>query len=242
MIGATTGAVKNAYPSGAPEFIHGFVGISCWSVFSFFCVVLICLFLFGHCIVCTSSIYGSWLPLLYLRTVRNMIWQWHRFNYNYFSIQNIYSYIFSALYYVDSFFNLFMNRKLKQWWSTIPAKSTKRIIISHLIPLNLRQNGQQRHMTLKILVMALDGHKYVAGLFIYLYIYFFFFCKMSNLDNSANWEICVIYQGDALSCKVRLINLECNQACPCNNKSFILFLFTCIWLYIFILRFPRNVL
>ena len=37
MIGATTWAVKNAYPTRAPELIHGFVGVSCWSVVVFVC-------------------------------------------------------------------------------------------------------------------------------------------------------------------------------------------------------------
>ena len=28
-----------------------------------------CTFSFGHCVVCSSSIYGFWLPLLYLQTL-----------------------------------------------------------------------------------------------------------------------------------------------------------------------------
>jgi hypothetical protein len=29
----------------------------------------VCSFSFGHCVVCSSSIYGSWLPLWYLQTL-----------------------------------------------------------------------------------------------------------------------------------------------------------------------------
>jgi hypothetical protein len=30
--------------------------------------------LLGHCVVCSSSIYGSWLPLWYLQTLLNTMW------------------------------------------------------------------------------------------------------------------------------------------------------------------------
>jgi hypothetical protein len=38
----------------------------------FFCllaIVLSVLLSFGHCVVCSSSIYGFWLPLSYLQTL-----------------------------------------------------------------------------------------------------------------------------------------------------------------------------
>jgi hypothetical protein len=42
------------------------------------CVINHCLsfcpFSFGHCVVCSSSTYGFWLPLWYLQTLLNMIW------------------------------------------------------------------------------------------------------------------------------------------------------------------------
>ena len=60
-----------AYPSGAPEFIPGFLWGSCCSIFIFLCCVLqiiVCYFLhFGHCIICPASIYGFCLPLWYLK-------------------------------------------------------------------------------------------------------------------------------------------------------------------------------
>jgi hypothetical protein len=31
-------------------------------------------FSFGHCVVCSSSIYGFWLPLWYLQTLLNTMW------------------------------------------------------------------------------------------------------------------------------------------------------------------------
>jgi hypothetical protein len=62
----TTGGTGTAYPSGAPEFKWVRIARSL-----FFCVVfcrsLFVLFLFGHCIVC-SSIYDFWLSLWYLQT------------------------------------------------------------------------------------------------------------------------------------------------------------------------------
>jgi hypothetical protein len=64
----------NAYISGAPEFTPGFSGFSCYSIFSFMCMFcrsmfVLLYFLFGHCVVCSSSNYGFWLPLWYLQTL-----------------------------------------------------------------------------------------------------------------------------------------------------------------------------
>ena len=58
------------------------------------------------------------------------------------------------------YINFVMNKKLKQWLSTIPPISTKRIITSHL---NWTQK-RQRHMTLEVLVLAWDRHTDVAVL------------------------------------------------------------------------------
>jgi hypothetical protein len=33
-----------------------------------------CTFSFGHCVVCSSSIYGFWLPLWYLQTLLFPVW------------------------------------------------------------------------------------------------------------------------------------------------------------------------
>ena len=52
-----TSGAGTAHPSGAPEFSWG----SCYSIFSFMCIVLkivVCPFSFDHCVVCPSSIYG----------------------------------------------------------------------------------------------------------------------------------------------------------------------------------------
>jgi hypothetical protein len=49
-----------AYPSGAPEFTPGLFMGSCYSIFSFMCMLCrssCCAFSFGHCVVCSSSIY-----------------------------------------------------------------------------------------------------------------------------------------------------------------------------------------
>jgi hypothetical protein len=55
-----------------PRFLVGLV--SCYSIFSFMCMFcgslfVFCTFSFGHCGVCSSSIYGFWLPLWYLQTL-----------------------------------------------------------------------------------------------------------------------------------------------------------------------------
>ena len=47
---------------------------SYWLLFSVMCMfckssLSFCPFSFGHCVVCSSSIYGFWLPLLYLQTL-----------------------------------------------------------------------------------------------------------------------------------------------------------------------------
>jgi hypothetical protein len=63
-----------AYHSGAPEFTPGFYWGSCYSIFRFMCMFVdrclyFCTFSFGHCVVCSSSIYGFWLPLWYRQTL-----------------------------------------------------------------------------------------------------------------------------------------------------------------------------
>jgi hypothetical protein len=63
-----------AYPSGAPEFtpVLSWVHVT-RSLFLYVCFVDRCLFFctfsFGHCVFCSSSIYGFWLPLWYLHTL-----------------------------------------------------------------------------------------------------------------------------------------------------------------------------
>jgi len=62
------------YPSGAPEFTPVFSGVRVtWSLVLYVCFVDRCLsfctFSFGHCVVCSSSIYGFWLSLWYLQTL-----------------------------------------------------------------------------------------------------------------------------------------------------------------------------
>jgi hypothetical protein len=62
-----------AFASGAPVFISGFWWGSCYSIVIFFCVCrlffVLLHFFFGHCVACSSSIYGFWLPLWYLQTL-----------------------------------------------------------------------------------------------------------------------------------------------------------------------------
>ena len=60
----------------------------------------------GHCVVCSSSIYGFWLPLWYLQTLLKLLMR-------------------QCLY--------FCYGKLWEWWSTIPPTSTKRAITSQAI-------------------------------------------------------------------------------------------------------------
>jgi hypothetical protein len=61
------------YPSGAPAFTLSFSGVRVAQslvlcvCFIYSCVSF-CTFSFGHCVVCSSSIYGLWLPLWYLQT------------------------------------------------------------------------------------------------------------------------------------------------------------------------------
>ena len=69
-----TSGAWTAYPSGAPEFTPGFRGVRvARSLIVYVCFVDRCLsfctFSFGHCVVCSSSIYGFWLPLWYLQTL-----------------------------------------------------------------------------------------------------------------------------------------------------------------------------
>ena len=66
-MGATSGA-GTANPSGAPEFTPGFSGVRvARSLVLYVCFVDCCLsfcaFSFGHYVVCSSSMYGFWLPL-----------------------------------------------------------------------------------------------------------------------------------------------------------------------------------
>jgi hypothetical protein len=52
------------------------VGVTPYLVLCVFIVdrcLSFCTFSFGHCVVCSSSIYGFWLPLWYLRTPRTDI-------------------------------------------------------------------------------------------------------------------------------------------------------------------------
>ena len=73
----TTGVTSRAgtpYPSGAHEFIPGFSEVRVTrSLALYVCFVdrclSVCTFYFGHCVVCSSSIYGFWLPLWYLQTL-----------------------------------------------------------------------------------------------------------------------------------------------------------------------------
>ena len=63
-----------AYPSGTPEFTPGFSGVPVTrSLVLYACFVDHCLSFctvsFVHCVVCSSSIYGFWLPLWYLQTL-----------------------------------------------------------------------------------------------------------------------------------------------------------------------------
>ena len=63
-----------AYPSGAPEFTPVFSGVRVTrSLVLYVCFVdrclYFCTFSFGHCAVCSSSIYGFWLPLWYCQTL-----------------------------------------------------------------------------------------------------------------------------------------------------------------------------
>jgi len=62
----TTTFVSN-WSSGAPEFTPAFWRGSCYSIFSFMC--MFCTFSSGYCVLCSSSIYGFWLPLWYLKTL-----------------------------------------------------------------------------------------------------------------------------------------------------------------------------
>ena len=71
--GATSGA-GTAYPFEAPDFTPVFSGVRVTrSLVLCVCFVDRCLsfctFTFGHCDVCSSSIYGFWLPLWYLQTL-----------------------------------------------------------------------------------------------------------------------------------------------------------------------------
>jgi hypothetical protein len=68
---AATSRAGSTYPSGAPEFTLVFNGV-CVTRSVVLCVCFVdrclsfCTFSFGHCVVCSSSIYEFWLPLWYL--------------------------------------------------------------------------------------------------------------------------------------------------------------------------------
>jgi hypothetical protein len=70
--GATSGA-GTAFPSGIPEFTTVFFGV-CVTQSLVLCACFVdrclsfCTFSFGHCVVCSSSMYGFWLSLWYLST------------------------------------------------------------------------------------------------------------------------------------------------------------------------------
>ena len=68
------GCFNNCLPSGAPQFTPVFSGIRVTrSLVLYVCFVDRCLsfctFSFGHCVVCSSSIYGFCLSLWYLQTL-----------------------------------------------------------------------------------------------------------------------------------------------------------------------------
>jgi len=69
--------IGTAYPSEAPEYLPVFSGVRVTrSLFLYVCFVDRCLsfctFSFDHSVVCSSSIYGFWLPLWYIQTLRIM--------------------------------------------------------------------------------------------------------------------------------------------------------------------------
>jgi hypothetical protein len=75
--GATSGA-RTAYPSGAPEFTQVSTGVRVTrSLVLCACFVDRCLsffpFSFCNCVVCSSSIYGFWLPFWYLQALLKTI-------------------------------------------------------------------------------------------------------------------------------------------------------------------------
>jgi len=68
---ATSGALT-ANPAGAPEFTPVFSRVRItqslvWCVCFIDSCLSFCTFSFDHCVVCSSSIYGFWLPLWYLQ-------------------------------------------------------------------------------------------------------------------------------------------------------------------------------
>ena len=70
----TKTGIQKCYPSAAPEFTLGFSRVRVApSLVLYVCFVdhclYFCTFSFGHCVVCSSSIYGFWLPLWYLQTL-----------------------------------------------------------------------------------------------------------------------------------------------------------------------------
>ena len=74
-----------------------------------------CTFSFGHCVVCSSSIYGFVLPLWYLQTL----------------------FIPKLLPHACMLWKERLNSD--DWWSTIPSISTKRILSSHLNTRNIKR-------------------------------------------------------------------------------------------------------
>ena len=50
------------------RFLVGFVLLDL-QFYAYVLQIVVCPFSFGHCVVCSSSIYGFWLPLWYLQTL-----------------------------------------------------------------------------------------------------------------------------------------------------------------------------
>jgi hypothetical protein len=71
---AISGACRNCLPFRSTWVHPGFSGVRVTrSLVLYLCFVDRCLsfctFSFGHCVICSSSIYGFWLPLWYLQTL-----------------------------------------------------------------------------------------------------------------------------------------------------------------------------
>ena len=78
--------VGAAYPSGAPEFTPNFSGVRVTRSFVL-CVCFVdrslsfCTFYFGHCVVCSSSIYGFWLPPFGIFKLFLLLYHIHTYSY-----------------------------------------------------------------------------------------------------------------------------------------------------------------
>jgi hypothetical protein len=104
----------------------GFQWGSCYSIFSFIYICFIdrclsfCTFSFGHCVVCSSSIYGFWLFLWYLQTLLIVP--------SFESITLLLGKEYKWMSHVRRISSSIMNRTTKQWWSTISPVTIKRTI------------------------------------------------------------------------------------------------------------------